>query len=181
MPVLVILTRYHGDESNSKWGQGQRGGSSDRNFAPDPEYIWIYEYLTRLHLCVCVFIQIYETNKHGTKLILMRIANFDSPLWHNSFWRSRLFVIVCCCVWWLWLSIWNIAKKALLSQTLAAHYVLSSWWSEQCYNRQKLLLQNLLDILSGAMFNLVCITFRPYGPTMAILDPKIAIFGLIWP
>ena len=31
------------------------------------------------------------------------------------------------------------------------------------------------------MFNLVCITFRPYGPTMAILDPKIAIFGLIWP
>ena len=120
MPVLVILTRYHGDESNSKWGQGQRGGSSDRNFAPDPEYIWIYEYLTRLHLCVCVFIQIYETNKHGTKLILMRIANFDSPLWHNSFWRSRLFVIVCCCVWWLWLSIWNIAKKALLSQTLAA-------------------------------------------------------------
>ena len=50
MPVLVILTRYYGDESDSEWGQGQRGGSSDRNFAPDPEYIWIYEYLTRLHL-----------------------------------------------------------------------------------------------------------------------------------
>ena len=51
----------------------------------------------------------------------------------------------------------------------------------QCYNRQKLLKQNLSDILSGAMFNLECTTFRPYGPTMAILDLKIAIFGLIWP
>ena len=51
----------------------------------------------------------------------------------------------------------------------------------KCYNRQKLLKQNLSDILSGAMFNLECTTFRPYGPTMAILDPKIAIFGLIWP
>ena len=27
------------------------------------------------------------------------------------------------------------------------------------------------------MFNLECTTFRPYGPTMAILDLKIAIFG----
>ena len=51
----------------------------------------------------------------------------------------------------------------------------------QCYNRQKLLKQNLSDILSGAMFNLECTPFRPYGPTMAILDQKIAIFGLIWP
>ena len=29
------------------------------------------------------------------------------------------------------------------------------------------------------MFNLECTKFRPYGPTMAILDPKIAKFGLI--
>ena len=61
------------------------------------------------------------------------------------------------------------------------HYVLSWWRSEKCYNRQKLLKQNLSDILRGAMFKLEGTTFRPYGPTMAILDPKKAIFGLIWP
>ena len=40
-----------------------------------------------------------------------------------------------------------------------------------------LLAKLLLDILSGAMFNHECATFRPYGPFMAILGPKIAIFG----
>ena len=79
-------------------------------------------------------------------------------------------------------SISSISSPSLsLSLSTSAHYVLSSWWSEQCYNRQKLLIQNLSDILSGAMFNLECITFCQYVPTMAILDPKIAIFGLIWP
>ena len=31
------------------------------------------------------------------------------------------------------------------------------------------------------MFNLERTTFRPHGPTMTILDPKIAKFCFIWP
>ena len=69
---------------------------------------------------------------------------------------------------------YEIAKSSIYLATTV-------WWSEQCYNRQKLLKQNLSDILHGAMFKLEGTTFRPYGPTMAILDPKIAKFGLIWP
>ena len=58
------------------------------------------------------------------------------------------------------------------------HYVLSSWWSEQCYNRQKLLKQNLSHILSGAMFNLECTTFLPIWPHYGHFGPKNSH---IWP
>ena len=120
MPVLVILTRYYGDESNSEWGQGQRGGSSDQNFAPDPEYIWIYEYLTRLHLYVFVlsykFMKQINTGQNWSRWELTS-ENFDTRLWYNSFWRSRFFVIVCCCVCDDCSCQYETLPKAVLSQT----------------------------------------------------------------
>ena len=120
MPVLVILTRYYGDESNSEWGQGQRGGSSDQNFAPDPEYIWIYEYLTRLHLYVFVlsykFMKQINTGQNWSRWELTS-ENSDSRLWDNSFWRSRFFVIVCCYVCDDCSCQYETLQKALLSQT----------------------------------------------------------------